>query len=430
MHVLKKIGIAVMLSLPAAASALETTEDIVWPEEGRYPAYPQERDERPVQFSVSGGYYHDDNVFRLSDNAPLPTGITEKSDNIYRLGLGLRADLPISRQRVLIDAQVNNYAYDRYSGLDHVDYRAGAAWRWVAGQRLSGELSYGQRRYLADLGEIQAPIKDLITEDRAIASGGFRVTPRWRVRGAAEYRQWDHSEPTRSSLDLETTVWTIGLDYVTPANNSVGGQFRYVNGDYKNRQTVGSIPVVNDFDEYETSAVLHWILTGRSVFDARLGYTKREHDQVPERDFDGFTGRVTLTYEAGAKTLIAGSAWREIRSVEEIGTLEQAAASYVLATGASIGPSWAPTSKLVFELKAVYERREYAGDPGPAFNVFPGAPGVEREDTFNGIRIAAGYTPRRNLKFSLAAERGDRESNILFRDYDYTRISANASFQF
>ena len=78
--------------------------------------------------------------------------------------------------------------------------------------------------------------------------------------------------------------------------------------------------------------------------------------------------------------------------VEEIGTLEQAAASYVLATGASIGPSWAPTSKLVFELKAVYERREYAGDPGPAFNVFPGAPGVEREDTFNGIRIAAGYT--------------------------------------
>ena len=62
--------------------------------------------------------------------------------------------------------------------------------------------------------------------------------------------------------------------------------------------------------------------------------------------------------------------------------------------------------------------------------MFPGAPGVEREDTFNGIRIAAGYTPRRNLKFSLAAERGDRESQILFRAYDYTRISANASFQF
>lgn len=430
MHVLKKIGIAVMMGLPAMAAGFETTQDIVWPEEGNYPAYPREPDERPVRFSVSGGYYYDDNVFRLSDGAPLPAGVTEKSDNIYRLGVGMRADLPISRQRLLIDARIDNYTFDRYSELDHVDYLAGVAWRWVAGQRLSGDVGYNRRRYLGDLGEIQAPVRDLITQDRAFARAGFRVTPRWRVRGGLEWVKYDHGDASRSTLDLETNSYTIGLDYVTPANNSVGAQFRYIQGDYPNRQTFGGVPVVNDFDEYETSAVLHWILTGKSVFDARLGYTKREHDQVPERDFDGFTGRLTLSWEAGAKTLIAGSAWREIRSVEELGTLEQAAASYVLSTGASIGPSWAPTSKLVFELKAVYEKRQYEGDPGPAFNVFPGAPGVQREDTFNGLRVAAGYTPRRNLRFSLAAERGDRDSNIQFRDYDYTRISANARFQF
>jgi exopolysaccharide biosynthesis operon protein EpsL len=383
-----------------------------------------------VQFSVSGGIYHDDNIFRLSDNAPSPVGVSDRSDTIYRVGIGLKANLPVSQQRFLFDAKVDNYEFDRYGQLDHIGYRAGAAWKWQAGQRLSGDIGYTRRRFLADLGEIQAPLKDLITEDRAYASGGFLVTPRWRVRGAADWIKWDHSEPTRDVLDLQVTSGTVGLDYVTPANNSIGGQFKFSHGDFENRQAFAGNLVVNEYDEYEASAVLHWIITGKSVFDARLGYTKREHDQVPQRDFEGATGRLSLDWAPGAKTLLNAAVWREIRSVEEAGSLEQAAASYILSTGASIGPAWAPTSKLVFQLKAVHEKREFKGDPGPAFGVLP-SPGVTvREDTFNGIRLSAGYSPRRNVQLAVSGERGDRDSNILGRDYDYNRVSANAKFQF
>ena len=107
--------------------------------------------------------------------------------------------------------------------------------------------------------------------------------------------------------------------------------------------------------------------------------------------------------------------------------LEQAAASFILSTGISIGPSWAPTSKLVFEARYVHEKREYEGDPSLSL---PGSTGIRREDTFNGLRIAAGYTPVRSVRVSLAFERGDRDSNILLRDYDYNRVSANAQFRF
>jgi exopolysaccharide biosynthesis operon protein EpsL len=430
MRTLRRIGIAVLLCLPAVASGFETTEDILWPDQGRFPGYPPEPDPRRVQFSVSGGIYHDDNIFRLSDSAPSPAGVSDRSDTIFRVGIGLKADLPVSQQRFLFDAKVDNYNFDRYGQLDHVGYRAGAAWKWQAGQRLSGDIGYTRRRFLADLGEIQAPLKDLITEDRAYASAGFMVTPRWRVRGAGDWLKWDHGDGTRDTLDLRVTSGTVGLDYVTPANNSIGGQVKFSNGDYPNRQVFPGGNVINSYDEYEASAVLHWIITGKSVFNARVGYTRREHDEVPARDFDGGTGRLSLDWAAGAKTLINASVWREIRSVEEQGTLEQAAASYILSTGASIGPAWAPTSKLVFQLKAVHEKREFQGDPGPAFGTFPGAPGVQREDTFNGVRLSAGYSPRRNLQFSVSAERGDRDSNIVFKDYDYTRVSGNAKFQF
>jgi exopolysaccharide biosynthesis operon protein EpsL len=435
MRTIRRIGVAALLFLPAVASGLETTEDLLWPADGKFTGYPQETEPRPVQFSVSGGLYHDDNVFRLSDGAVVP-GVTGRSDTIYRVGLGLKADLPVSRQHLLLDANINSYTYDRYSQLDNVAYRLGAAWRWQAGSQLSGDVGYTRDRYLGDLGEVQATLKDEVTRDRFYASAGYLLTPRWRVRGGADWVKWDHGESSRSVLDLRVTSTTVGLDYVTPARNSIGGQFKYSHGDYPNRQLFAGGSVINNFDEYETSAVLHWVLTGKTVFNARLGYTKREHDEVPARDFGGGTGRLSLDWTPGGKTLINASAWREIHSVEETGTLaegstlELAAASYIVSTGASIGPAWAPTVRLVFQGKLVHEKREYKGDPGIAFGVAAVAGGGHREDTFDGIRLSAGYTPIRALRLSLSLEHGKRDSNAILRDYDYNLISANARFQF
>ena len=80
----------------------------------------------------------------------------------------------------------------------------------------------------------------------------------------------------------------------------------------------------------------------------------------------------------------------------------------------------------------MHEKRKYEGDPGIVFGVAPvvGAPGAHREDTFNGLRLSAGYTPIRALRLSLSAEHGKRDSNAFLRDYDYNLISANARFQF
>ncbi|HEX6003481.1 MAG TPA: XrtB/PEP-CTERM-associated polysaccharide biosynthesis outer membrane protein EpsL [Burkholderiales bacterium] len=429
MRVFRAAGLAALLSLPAIAGA-QTTDDLRWPDDGHYPGYPQEPDPRTVHFAVEGGVTHDDNIFRFSDSTAVPAGVS-KSDTIYRVGARLRANIPVSQQRIVVDARVDNYTFDNNSRLDHVNYRAGAAWNWQVGPLVSGDLGYRRRRYLGDLGEIQAPLKDMITEDRIFASGGVLVTPRWRVRAAGDWFKWEHGAATRDELDLRVTSGTIGLDYVTPANNSLGLQFKQSHGDYANREILASGTTVgNDYDESETSAVARWNITAKSVINARLGYTKREHDEVPSRDFGGMTGRLSVDWDAGAKTLINAVVWREIRSVLEFGTLEQAASSYILSSGVSIGPSWAPTSKLVFQAALLHEKREYKGDPGPAFNVFPGAAGVRREDTLNGYRLAAGYAPIRSVRLSLSYDRGERDSNFAPFEYTFNRVSANGEFRF
>ena len=415
----RTIAAAALMSFSAAATALDTLDEYFWPETGRFPAYPAERDERTVRFSVFGGYERDNNPFRLSDTVPPPTGFTQKSDTLLRYGAGLRVDVPQSRQRFILDLQVENRDYNTFNVLDHTEYRGLGQWRWQAGNQWSGDVGYSKRRFLGAPESIQAAIKDMVTEDRFFANAGYLITPSYRVRGGAEYLKWDHDEPTRVGLDARIWSYVAGLDYLTAAGNSIGGQVRYSEGDYPNRQAIapGTL-VVNDYQETETSLVVHWILTGKSTLDLRAGYTKREHDQVAQRDFDGFTGRASADWFVGAKTLLNFALWREVRSTEDV------SASYIVSEGWSIGPAWAPTVKTILQLRYLDEEQDYRGDPSLAL----GAP--QREDHFRGIFGSAGYQPIRNFYVAVTAQYGGRDSNIVGRGYNYTAYGINARYRF
>src|SRR5690606_21074763 len=102
----------------------------------------------------------------------------------------------------------------------------------------------------------------------------------------------------------------------------------------------------------ETSLVARWAATGKSTFEARAGYTRREHDQVPQRDFDGFTGRLDWDWFIANKTLLNVAIWRQLNS------LELADAAYAVTEGWGLGPAWAPTVKLVFQARYFDEDRD------------------------------------------------------------------------
>jgi exopolysaccharide biosynthesis operon protein EpsL len=426
------VAISLLLwGLLPAAHAFEAIEDLYWPESGRFPAYPAVTDSRTVRFNAYTGVMRDSNVFRLSDTANPVTvlGTGQKHDTIFRLGAGIDVDLPVSRQRLVLTGRVERRDYDQFDLLDHTAYQLGGVWRWVVGNDWSGDIGYERRKYLEGFGEIQAPLKDMVTADHAYANAGYLLTPRWRVRGGLEWWKFDHSHPTQSVVDLETSSVVVGLDYMTPAMNSIGGQLRYTNGNYPNPQLTGVGLVDNSYKEWELSAVLHWVLTGKTTLDARGGYTKREHDQFgPQRDFDGFTGRASLDWFVAPKTLLNFAVWRETLAntgVLGVDLITQTASftSYVLSTGASFGPSWAPTAQLVFQARIVRETREFKGS-----GALVGGPEVE--DKFTGLRLGAGWTPRRWIELGLAVESGDRSSNLVGRDYDYTTVSANARVRF
>lgn len=421
MPISQRCAVAAMLCLPAAAVAATTDDSIVWPTDGSYLAYPVEKSERPLHFYVFGGAYHDSNVFRLPDGANTQAilGTSERSDTVRHAGVGMKADVTASRQQLLIDARATRYSYDRFGFLDNTGYHAAATWKWLAGPAWTGDVGYASDRFLAQFGELQAPIKDLISVNHAFAVAKRRITPEWQLRGGVDWVTYHHSAATLASAENQTTSFTIGADHFTPQGNSVGAQLKASDGQYPNREVVAGSEVDNQYRELEASAVANWQVSGKSRFNGRLGYTTRRHNQISQRNYHGVTGIMDYAWTPSPKTLLDLSAWRELRSIED--TL----ANYVLSEGVSVGPHWAPTVRTVVQFRVFRERRNFLGDPGFVLTSAP-----ERIDTLHGGKLSFGYAPRRFVRVSVGWEHGTRDSNTAGRDYHYNIVSANARFRF
>lgn len=164
-----------------------------------------------------------------------------------------------------------------------------------------------------------------------------------------------------------------------------------------------------------------WPYSGLLQLQGRLGYLKREHENVSQRDFSGFTGRATADYSPSGKTLLSLSMYRELGAVSEISS------SYRLTTGISFDAVWSITSKITLRGGLSDVKAEFQGDPGFFLTNAP-----IREDKIQNASLSLSYQPIRSTVLGLGMQSGYRESNTLFPDNDYkfNTIFANVRVDF
>jgi hypothetical protein len=406
-----RVGLCLLLA-PAAAMAFETVDTLQFPSRGVYPAYPGEAVRYP-NIWAQGGVLRDNNILRLANGG--------SSDTVTRLGAGIRHQFrPVGRQTVTLEARADDYRYDKFSTLNHLAYGLLGEWGWELGNDLSGTLGYTRRRRLIDIGELQAAVRDLIIEQRFYATAAYRLTPDFRVRGAADQTRVERSQFT--AAEVRATGAALGLDYVTPRGNALGIEVRTASGDAPVPETIAPAGALvnNDFREREVAGVATYIPNPQWRLTGRLGRTHRTYTQFAGRDFTGTTYNANLDWLPGNKTILGFSVYKQPISIIDV------AASHVLVKGVSFGPSWAPTQKLVFSARLVRERRSYQGDP--ALQLVPGTP--MRDETLRLIRLAAGWELQRNLELTGGWDIGERSSNIPGRNYDYHALMANLKWSF
>jgi hypothetical protein len=401
---------AALALAPVPALAFETVDTMLWPSSGRFPAYGADP-ARPWSIWAYGGAMYDSNVLR--------TQVDERSDTITRVGLGGRyAARVIGRQAVVLDGYGEYHMYDNFNQLDHFAYGLRGTWLWEIGNDLSGTLGARRTHRLADLGELRAPVKDLVTDDRLDATGAYRFAANWRLTGGVGGSHTTHEG--RDLGDANSFGTRAGIEYVSGLGNALGVEVRHTEGEAPVDEIlgIGTFPD-NEYREDEVALTLSYALAASMRMRGRLGRTERTYTELVGRDFSGTTGRGSVEWFPGAKTMLSFEVYREPDTVIDSDAL------YVDRRGIVMGIAWAATVKLVFGARMLNERRIYQGDP---LITVTGAP--LRDETIRIIRFHAGWEPERFWYFSGALDFGNRSSNVLGRDYDYTAVTFNLRYQF
>lgn len=341
----------------------------------------------------------------------------ETADWISRVGVGGRYTARVvGRQSIALDGYGEYRTYDELSEFDHFAYGLRGAWLWELGNQLSGVASVSRAHRLGDLAETRVDEREMITTDRFDLTGAYRFHPDWRLTGGVGSTRTarEGREGTRHGFGARG-----GIAHVSPLGNAIGVEVRYAEGEApEDEPGIGSFPD-NEYEENEVALTLAYVLTAQIRLRGRLGRTERTYSQVPASNFSGTTGRGAVEWRPSVKTLLTLEAYREPDSVIDIDAL------YVDMRGVGVGVAWAATYKLVFSLRALSERRLYKGDVLAASSGLP-----PRDETTRVMRFGVGWEPERRWQLSTSVDFGNRDSNILGNDYDYTAYTANIRYTF
>ena len=196
---------------------------------------------------------YDSNLFRLSgdEEAIARLGDTNRDDTIGHLGAGFTADFKLSRQHLLLDAEVDRANYDTFDNLDHTRVDATARWAWQIGNLWSGNLGYAYDRRLRSFNQVQIPEKDMRTEKTGFLDAGYQIHPDWRLVGGVNLRDTSYQE--RDRLDRKAAAGRLEVQYRNTLNSRVGVRVEYTDYDLKD-QDINGISINNDYQELEHRA--------------------------------------------------------------------------------------------------------------------------------------------------------------------------------
>jgi len=394
-------------TLALGQSFFETIDTMPWSEGGRFPAYAPDA-VRPYEVFIEGGLMHDTNILRRNAGA--------ENENVFRYGGGGRIDQRIvGRQSLLLEARGDYYMFDKFDNLNHFAYGGAATWLWELGNDLTGTIGYARIHRLASLTETQRAVRRMVTTDDLFATGAYRLGPSTRLRAGYAYGRGVRDTPGEDKVTFGTRTVTLGADYVTTLGNALGVEYRRARGDAPISTSIdpNGVFVNNDYEEQEYALVGTYTSSATLRFTGRYGHTRRTYTQLPN-NFSGPTYRAGLEWLPGTKTIILLEAYKEPRAVIDI------VASHVLVRGFAFGPAWAPTAKLAFSLRFVNEHRTFVAADA---NVAP--VGTLLDETLRVARLGIAWSPERLMQVGVGIDRGNRESNTLGRDYNYTAVSAN-----
>ena len=362
------------------------------------------------------GSTYDDNLLRLPDNAP--QGL-QRSDRATQVVGGFLLERPIGRQKLTGQAKLSRVTFDHYKQLDYNGKDFSLDWAWELGNRFDGNIGGSYQQVLTPFNDFHSDERNLRTQRRQYANGGWRMHPSWRVRAGFQRDRFDYELFEQSLNNRKEDLSEVGIDYLAASGSKVGLVARRIKGSFLNPRRIGTTFLDQNYEQDELKANINWLYSEITQVRLLAGYAKRKHDTFAERDTSGLNGRVTVTWRPRMKLRFTADAWREFAAVESI------VVNNSVNNGASINASWDLSAKVQANAGVRREKRNFERLPYVFFNGDP-------SDTTRSTTLGVVYQPTRKVQLSVNGFHDRRSGTPLIGTGSYKAkgVSLMATVQF
>jgi len=351
--------------------------------------------------SATGQFESNSNVFNLDSGVPQP-GTTDRprADSFFAYGAEFELKYLWGRQELYASAGTTEFNYQRFTELDHNEYKFETGLNWVAGELLDGKVDVKHTRAMVPFYDLTGTTLSLQTEQRESALVGLKVTPEWRIEGSAYTSTLDEPIPLAPNLQAKESSGTATAKYL--------GITRFTSGLYVGYQT-GSFQGTNGTatpDYHQTmEGFVATYKSARSTLDGQIGYSRRTSTTGTDNT-SGVTGEIKLTDQLTPKTDVAIQLGRSINSY-----LLNAGSE--IDTNAGVTANWHATYKLLVSLGYTYTYRDY---PRQGNNPV----GTDRIDHQQYATLGVDYQPQRWIVIKPYANLTVRRTDFIGANFDST----------
>ena len=369
---------------------------------------------------VASSLLYDSNYLRFSDsvNSQQVTGKSDKSELIEQLAAGFDVDWKHSLQQVLVKANVQQNSFQNFSNLDYVGWKNLAQWNWQSQSNLSGEIGYANMQAMGSYVQLNSLVSNLYNNTRMFASGGYLFHPRGKIKLGWFRTDNRFTDASRAISNNTEDNAELNINYISPTGSMTGMRLLATNGHYPQREFNAGSNQDNAYKRYNYALTWDWRASIKTRVDGWLGYTMQHHAHLSVRDFADVTARLNLNWQFSDKT------WLQISAKREISQAGNEFASFMLAQGVEVNPSWRPSEKLEFLLPINYQQQDYLGETGSV------TIGPSQQDQVANFGFSAKYSPWDNVSINALLNYEKRDSNNQFRAYTSQSASINLQAAF
>ena len=356
-----------------------------------------------VTLTVGAQEYWDSNFARTADT---------DSEHYTHSYVALDVKQRVSKQDFSLAASGSRYDYAEREDLDANFYEGQASWRSEWSQRIKTSVVWKRDAYLVD--RLEFADKDITALENLLGQITLIANNHISFALGARQAEQTHSNDLREFLNFDEDELFAESTYTSANKSSLSlrlrdGERLYLQPLYSNPD--GSIGVL-DFEYRQTELEGVWALTRKT----QLGFTAGRYKR--EGDINEGTGTLALVDVAWAISDKLKLALSYSQNEPAIGETFDSPADI---RTSKLGLSWEPSAKWLFSMDASYSDLTYVARlDTPARD--------EHLTTISPLRLTYQFSD--SLAIRMDSQWVDRESPLLYRDYDYALASLGIRFTF